>query len=338
MKASPNRHRAIRIALYNHKGGVGKTSLTLNVAYALAELGKRVLLVDVDPQCNLTSYLIEDSVVDDLLDSSDSQKGNTLWSAVKPVSEGNGDPRVIEPFEIAAQSNMFLLAGDIQLSGFESDLAQAWGECFQRKIKGLRATSSISAVVNSVCRAKKIDFVFFDSGPSIGPLNRVVILDCDYVIIPAACDLFSVRALKTMGHTLANWVQDWMTISALAPQGIYLLPGEPRILGYIPQRFRIYRGQLASAQESYVAKIEKHVFSDVVSVLRGVNPSLAPSSISQLRLGAVKDFGSIASLSQAQGVPFEMVEGSNGKQLEEARKVFQGIARKILTQTSAVSP
>ncbi len=300
-------------------------------------MGKRVLLVDVDPQCNLTSYLIEDSVVDDLLDSSDSSEGKTLWSAVKPVSDGNGDPKVVAPFEVAAQPNLLLLAGDIQMSSFESDLAQAWGECFQRKIKGLRATASISAVVNAVCRQYRVDYVFFDSGPSIGPLNRVVILDCDYVIVPAACDLFSVRALKTMGHTLATWVQDWMTINALAPQGVYLLPGEPKILGYIPQRFRIYRGQLAAVQESYVARIEKQMFSDVVSVLRGVKSSLAPSSMSQLRLGSVKDFGTIASLSQSQGVPFEMVEGGNAKQLEEAQKVFRGIARKILAQTGAVS-
>ena len=55
-----NRRKGLRLALFNHKGGVGKTTLTVNLAFALAGLQKKVLLVDSDPQCNLTSYLLSD--------------------------------------------------------------------------------------------------------------------------------------------------------------------------------------------------------------------------------------------------------------------------------------
>ena len=89
------RHRALRLAIFNHKGGVGKTTLTVNVAAALADAGKNVLLIDSDPQCNLTSYLWEESVVDDLLDMSDGPKGETVWSAVKPIVDGKGDLRSV---------------------------------------------------------------------------------------------------------------------------------------------------------------------------------------------------------------------------------------------------
>jgi len=50
-----------KIALFNHKGGVGKTTLTVNIAAALAESGRRVLLIDTDPQCNLTSFYLEEA-------------------------------------------------------------------------------------------------------------------------------------------------------------------------------------------------------------------------------------------------------------------------------------
>src|SRR5438477_10765370 len=101
-----------RITIYNHKGGVGKTTLNVNIAAALAEMGKSVLLVDSDPQCNLTSYLLSDDVVDDLLDRSDSPSGQTIWTAVKPVVDRIGE--VAEISRIAA-GKLTLLPGDIRL-------------------------------------------------------------------------------------------------------------------------------------------------------------------------------------------------------------------------------
>src|SRR5690349_6049425 len=98
-KKTTKRHRARRLALFNHKGGVGKTSLTINIAAQIARLGKKVLIVDSDPQCNSTSYLVESSVVDELLENSDGSTGRTIWSALRPIAEGIGDVQVVEPIE-----------------------------------------------------------------------------------------------------------------------------------------------------------------------------------------------------------------------------------------------
>ena len=198
---SVDRHPAKRIAIFNHKGGVGKTTLTVNIADALAGQGKRILLVDSDPQCNLTSYLVEESVVDDLLDNSDSPNGRTIWSGVKPVVEGVGLVGQIPAIDW--MTNITLLPGDIQLSEFEVELGQFWNECFQRKQRGFRGTTALSQIVDNTAREIDADFVFYDAGPNIGSLNRIILLDCDFFIIPAACDLFSIRALKTLGYTLS---------------------------------------------------------------------------------------------------------------------------------------
>ena len=130
------RSKAVRIALFSHKGGVGKTTLTVNISSALAAKGKKVLLVDADPQCNLTFHRVEEMVADNLLDKSESEEGKTLWSAVKPLVDGTGDVKYIEPIELIA--NTFLLPGDIRLAVFENELNVFWNECFQRKPKGFR--------------------------------------------------------------------------------------------------------------------------------------------------------------------------------------------------------
>src|SRR5690348_4133627 len=97
--ALPERSNTKRLTIFSHKGGVGKTTLTVNIAASLGAMGKRVLLVDSDPQTNLSSYLVQSEVLDDVLDHSDSDTGKTIWSAVKPVVDGSGGFRLITPAE-----------------------------------------------------------------------------------------------------------------------------------------------------------------------------------------------------------------------------------------------
>ncbi len=161
-KRKLTRHSAKRITIFNHKGGVGKTTLTVNIAAALASLGHKILLVDSDPQCNLTSYLLEESVVDDLLDQSDTGKGRTVWSALKPVVEGTGPVRSIQPYDLSI-NDVSLLPGDIRVSEFEEELSVVWGECFQRKLRGFTGTTALSSLVKELANDNAIDFVFYDA-------------------------------------------------------------------------------------------------------------------------------------------------------------------------------
>ena len=324
--STKRRASAKRISIFNHKGGVGKTTLTYNIAAAMAASGKRVLLVDSDPQCNLTAYVIDSSVVDDLLDNSDGPSGNTIWSALKPVAESIGLLKPISSIPLFAKVQ--LIAGDIKLSEFENELNNFWGECFQRKRRGFNGTMAISEVVNSVCLSEKIDVVFYDSGPNIGALNRVILLDCDYFIIPAAYDLFSVRALKTLGRTLLTWVTDWRTISDLSPIDEYLLPGGPKFLGYITQNFSVYRGAVASAPAKFAGALDRSIQTDIVRYLKAAD--LIASSGNH-KLGEVKDFGALITASQQQGVPLWSVSGAGTPtQRQDAKTAFKNVADRIL--------
>jgi cellulose biosynthesis protein BcsQ len=302
------------------------------LALALAEAGKRVLLVDSDPQCNLTSYLVDEAVVNDLLDQADSREGRTLWTAVKPLVEATGEPHVIPPVELP--KGVMLLAGDIRLADYESELSPFWGECFQKRVRGFRGTTALSAVVNAVSADRAADIVLYDTGPNIGPLNRTILLDCDFFVIPAACDLFSLRAIKTLGHTLALWISEWRTLLELAPDNLYLLPGEPKLIGYVPQRFRVYASKPAFAYSELLPRIEKSVTEDVITVLARLDRALVSRAQAPLRLAEIKDFGALANAAQQQGVALWDAEAGTPGQRDEARSCFAEFAGAVIKRTA----
>ncbi|MGA8575265.1 MAG: AAA family ATPase [Candidatus Cybelea sp.] len=326
-EAAMPRHRATRLALFNHKGGVGKTTLTLNIASALAQLGNKVLLIDSDPQCNLTSYYLTDSAVDRLLSESDSELGRTIWSALQPVFEKSDSPRNVVPTPTTVE-NVLLIPGDIQLSKFETELVDRWDECFQRKARGFNATVALSKLVNAVAAAYDVDFVFYDCGPNVGALNRAILLDVDHFIVPGACDTFSIRALTTLGIALSSWITDWKTVRLLIPPGAYNMPGHSRLLGYILQRFRIYREIMAAQYKRYADGFAAELKANVYDVLRKLDSKLTPTPPEKLRLGAIKDFGRLALEAQEQGWPLDAV--GNRYERTYAQKTFRALARRIL--------
>jgi len=326
--------RPIRLTIYNHKGGVGKTTLAVNIAYALAELGKSVLLVDTDPQCNLTSYLLSDDVVDRLLDESDGPNGQTIWTAVKPIFDRNGDVRTIKGENVG---KIKLLPGDIRMSEYEEVLAEAWTDSFKRRLGGFRATTSIADLVTNVTNAQRqpFDFVFYDTGPNIGPLNRVLLLDSHFFIVPVACDLFSVRALSTLGQTLKKWILDARAIASLAPDQAILLPAKPKFMGYIPQRFKVYGKTMAREPTNYLRQIKKEMYKSITSVLNEIDPTLVPEPAADRIIGRVPASESLVQIAQREGVPLWNCSYTSTEQKQTARQTFAGIATFILDATTA---
>lgn len=322
------RSKATRLAVFNHKGGVGKTTISFNLAAALGELGHTVLLVDSDPQCNLTTYFLDDDKVDSLLDRSDRESGRTVWSAVKPVAESTGGLKVVKAINTGVD-NCYLIPGDLRLSEFELELNQFWSDAKDAKSKGFVGTTALSRLVDENARELGADFVFYDTGPNIGPLNRAILLDCDFFIVPAACDVFSTRALKTLGKTLTDWVKRWKKIVVDAPTGSPVLPGSPALLGFVLQGFKVYGGGMARPAAKYRANFEKRLPPDLLNPLRAIASNLAPATPSSARLGEIKNFTSLVQQSLEQRVPLWRVYGGASYQLDDARGAFNEIAERI---------
>jgi hypothetical protein len=163
----------------------------------------------------------------------------------------------------------------------------------------------------------------------------VLLLDSDYFIVPVACDLFSVRALSTLGQALKRWIIDWRTISSLAPDDSRLLSGTPRFLGYIPQRFKVYGQVMAKQPAHYLRTIVKRVHEDIIDILGAIDPSLISNSAADPVLGKVKDFASLVQLAQREGVSLWDCSSTYAPQKNEAEQSFRDIALTILDKTGS---
>ena len=321
------------LALFSHKGGVGKTTLSINIADSMVDLGLRVLLVDADPQCNLTSFFLSEKLIDELLSKSDEAGGGTIWSAIKPVVNGRGPIQEIEVFEV--RENLFLCPGDVLLADYEEELPSAWTGSFARKERDYDVMCALSRAAREIGHRYEVDLIIFDVGPNVGPLNRTILLDMDYFATPVAADLFSLRALSTVGRSLARWIRDWKTVLQLASSEgrERLLSGRPKYLGYITTAYKVSSGRSATRPHEYwAAKIAPRVRARIVEDIRKQDPSLVPDGAN--KIGAIKDFHSLAPQAQVSGIAIGKLRGQVNpgyyEQVAEAAREFDTLTRELL--------
>ncbi|HEY0468946.1 MAG TPA: ParA family protein [Polyangiaceae bacterium] len=325
--------------LFNHKGGVGKTTLTVNVAGGLVDLGHRVLIIDADPQCNVSSFFLPETKLDDILgESDDDEKGGTVWSAVKPVVNGTGDVADIPVYNVGRDGMLLLAVGDVLLSSYEEELPAAWTDAFARKPRGYAVMSALRRATHSLAAKYNANIVLYDVGPNVGPLNRAILLGCDYFITPVAPDLFSLRALTSVGAAVGRWIQDWRTVQLLASGDKKgdLLPGSPAYLGYIVSAFKAYGGAKVKPHEYWESKIAPRVKNRVVDVLKKIDEKLARPA--PYKIGDVKHFQSLAAIAQEEGLPIGWLQGAANSgynpEIAAARQHFQQIAMAMIRRAN----
>jgi hypothetical protein len=178
---------------------------------------------------------------------------------------------------------------------------------------------------------------------SYGPLNRTILLDVDHFATPVAADLFSLRALSTVGRSLGRWIKDWKTVRGLAgiTERKTLLEGKPEYLGYITSSYKVSSGRVATLPHEYwEAKIAPRVSSKIVADLRAVDPALVPHGSN--KIGVVKNFQSLSPQAQHLGLAIGKLKGhaSSGyySQIEEAASEFDDLTREIVKRVGLKIP
>jgi cellulose biosynthesis protein BcsQ len=190
------------ITFFNNKGGVGKTSLLYHTAQMFAELGKRVLAVDLDPQTNLSQIFLEE---DRFLAIVEEEK--TIKQALRRIEKKQGD--ILEAHIEPINDRLYLLPGDLELSLIEDKLSKEWYECLTGEWYPFALQSAFYRIIKAAAERYAIEYVFIDVGPNFGAINRASLISSDYLIVPSTADLFSLRGLSNIGERIESWMEEW---------------------------------------------------------------------------------------------------------------------------------
>ena len=227
------------ISIFNNKGGVGKTTLMYHLAHILSEMGKKVLILDLDPQCNMSLYGMpeedlekiwqyEDDIIDNGIDSTRRKmeaddfkkllKGTrTIHFLLKSVEEGISDfDELPPPFKIA--DNLDLIPSRLTLFMYENKISERWSGMFLGESLSIRTITRIRKIAELYSKNSGYDFVIIDTSPNLGALNKVIISTADGFIIPCLPDMFSLYGIKNIGRALTQWQREFETcFSIISP-------------------------------------------------------------------------------------------------------------------------
>lgn len=316
-----------KLVIFNHKGGVGKTTLTFNLASKMSELGNRVLLVDADAQANLTSIAVKEDDFNKVYD----KDGYNIFKALKGIIKSGGDISEGEPYKI--DKNLYLIPGHINISEYEAQLFTAWSECFAGYERGFRIHSAIHRLAENIAKKLNIDYIIYDLGPNVGPLNRSLLLSSDYFVIPVIPDRFSLMAIESVGNNIKKWCEDWQVVRQRIPKDLdfSVQQGVPKYIGYISQHFNISRGNPTKSFDYWNRKIEgeikKFIILELPKELLVENP--------ELKLQTIKNYHGLVPSSQHYNKPIfklyppEINSGHLGK-VRDCGNEFEKLAKEIV--------
>jgi len=320
------------LAFFNNKGGVGKTTLAYHIAWMLSDMGHKVLVMDLDPQANLTSMFLGEHRLEQIWDP-DVDSGQSIMGALEPLIRGLGDIREAHVERVTPR--LYLVPGDLALSNFEGELSDAWGGCLDRKEPAFRKTSAFHRIAESAGKKVAADFVIMDVGPNFGAINRAALTAATHVLVPLAPDLFSLQGLRNLGPTLRRWRDEWKDRRDRnqAPD-LSLQSGDIAPIGYVILQFGIRDSRPVKSYQRWVSKIPKTYHE---CVLDQPSPNYSIESDPDC-LGMVKHYRSLVPLAMEARKPIFHLKAADGAlgahytNVSHCRETFEELTLKVVSR------
>lgn len=324
------------VAFFNNKGGVGKTSLVYHLAWMFADLGVKVLAVDLDPQANLTAMFLDEERLESLWP--DDEHPDTVFGAIQPILRGIGD--IARPHVEMIAPALGLVAGDLGLSRFEDKLSDAWPRCHNRDEAAFRTMTAFHRLVQSGTEWGA-ELVLIDVGPNLGAINRSALIASDHVCLPLAPDLFSLQGLKNLGPTLREWRAVWTILLTQSPVDLPMPKGTMQPVGYIVMQHGILDSRPVKAYKRWMDRIPG-VYREVVLDENVKSPPAVTSDPYCLSL--LKHYRSLMPMAMQARKPIfflKSADGAIGAHIEAVRscyKDFQKLAEKVASSVGVALP
>ncbi|CQD73049.1 ParA family protein [Yersinia enterocolitica] len=326
----------ISIAFFNNKGGVGKTTLLCNLAghFAISRQAK-VLVIDADPQSNATTYLLPEERLEQIY--LDSTKGN-LFSYYDSVSRGKGYSPAAPTVEKSPRFKVDVIPGHPMFALREDLLAKDWGDTLLGEERGLQTTFAFSHLLSSL--ADNYDFIFVDMGPSLGAINRSILMGVDLFLTPMSADLFSLMAVNNIYSSLSSWrlnleagLKFYKSKNGIAySQDGIDINWRAKFLGYVTQQYntKIVRGE-RRAVNSY-----DKILRQLPDEMRDLEKDFGLGDVETANLGLFPSLYSLVPMSQTAHAPIFSLKSADGivgahfAKVDEAAKMFHIIADNMI--------
>lgn len=270
------------ISFINYKGGVGKTTLTANVAAELAFRGKRVLVVDLDPQTNLTLSFIDLKQWQDL-----DKEGKTIKHWYDEFLDADLDESLKDLIVVPRKVNsvlegmrsegyLHLISSHLELINLDMELATRYGGNSERTIRSsfLRLFSRLKKGLEEV--EDEYDLVLIDCPPNFNIVTQNAIIASDMYLVPAKADFLStlgidqlVRHIDSLTEKYNKYVSEddssrWKSIN-------------PQLVGVVFTMINIYKGNPIQAQNSYIHQVSRNGYTVFDNFIRNNNTLFANS-------------------------------------------------------------
>ncbi|HFD4663417.1 ParA family protein [Klebsiella pneumoniae] len=312
----------ITLSLFNNKGGVGKTTLTWNLSVSLAAKGNNVLLIDFDPQCNLSIATLGDQNFADCLTPVIGYPfGKTIRAFGQPYIQQNRTPEVNASYPKARMhnGNLHIVPGDFWLNNLSDTLSVGTD-----LIAGTSIYRFLMPYLISIEAEKKYgikyDYVLLDLPPSFNTLVRSALYCSDYFLVPCTADMFSAYCIGLIGEMLPSFAIDWQQGLSRYFSGGYVDPlliskGQPKFAGWIFNGFDTRKKAGASiatevgADLAHRQKISDAVINNLIPNLSRISYYQAvPGFVTHEPVAKIEDLNVMAPDSIIQNVPLKYLD------------------------------
>lgn len=308
----------IVISLFNNKGGVGKTTIAWNLGISLSAQGKRVLIIDFDPQCNLSIAMLGTMEFSRCLTISQSYPfGKTIRAFAQPYIQQNSinKPFITQPKYTQPNTLLDVVPGDFWLNNF-ADILNVGTDVIGGS--GLYRFLLLHRLVEEIESKYKreYDFVLIDLPPSFNTLVRAALYYSDYFLVPCTPDLFSAYCVGLIGEMLPLFITDWEQgkqryLASNPYDNIIPLKGNPKFGGWIFNGFDTRKGSETGADKAQFEHIKHAITNNLISNLRNISAfHCVPQYITDAPVAKIEDLNVMAPDSIVQNIPIKYLQSA----------------------------